>query len=139
LTWGLPPVARATGKLRRMRALAILATAGAVAVPAAAPLTAGAATSRQVEGTVVSVDRGARTFKLRDAERGTFRIKVTSRTTFERVSGFAALKQRMTRIEATIRRSNGAWVASHVERSGGGGSHGGGSGRGGHDDGPGHT
>jgi hypothetical protein len=108
-----------------MRTLVILATAGAVALPAAAPLTAGAASSRQVEGTVVSVDRGTRTFKLRDTQRGTFRITVTSSTTFQRVGGFAGLKQGMTRIEATIRRSNGSWVASHVERSGGGGSHGG--------------
>jgi hypothetical protein len=38
----------------------------------------------------------------------------------------------MTRIEATVRRSNGRWVATIVERSGGGGDHGGG--RGGDDD-----
>ena len=31
----------------------------------------------------------------------------------------------MTRIEATVKRSNGRWVATEVERSGGGGSHGG--------------
>jgi hypothetical protein len=33
----------------------------------------------------------------------------------------------MTRIEANVRRSNGAWVATFVERSGGGGRHGGGA------------
>lgn len=33
----------------------------------------------------------------------------------------------LTRIEAVVRRSGGAWVAASVERSGGGGSHGGGS------------
>jgi hypothetical protein len=32
----------------------------------------------------------------------------------------------MTRIEATVRRSHGRWVALEVERSGGGGEHGGG-------------
>jgi len=31
----------------------------------------------------------------------------------------------MNRIEATVRRSNGRWVALSVERSGGGGRHGG--------------
>ena len=31
----------------------------------------------------------------------------------------------MTNIEAVVRRSNGRWVASEVERSGGGGEHGG--------------
>jgi hypothetical protein len=89
--------------------------------------------TRQYEGTVLSVDRGARTFRLRDSERGTITIKVTARTSFERVSGFSALRAGMTRIEANVRRSNGRWVASHVERSGGGGQHGGGSGGGGDD------
>ena len=32
----------------------------------------------------------------------------------------------MRNIEATVRRSNGRWVAIKVERSGGGGNHGGG-------------
>jgi hypothetical protein len=31
----------------------------------------------------------------------------------------------MTRVEATVRRSGGRWVATLVERSGGGGDHGG--------------
>jgi len=34
----------------------------------------------------------------------------------------------MTRVEATVVRSNGRWVAREVERSGGGGRHGGGGG-----------
>jgi hypothetical protein len=84
------------------------------------------AATRQFEGTIVSVNRSARTFRLRDTERGTVTIKVTSRTRFERVGGFAGLRSGMTRIEADVRRSNGAWVATFVERSGGGGRHGGG-------------
>jgi hypothetical protein len=67
------------------------------------------------EGTVVSVDRDARTFKLRDGERGTIRIKVTGSTVFQRVS-FAGLKKGMRRVEATVKRSNGRWVATKVER-----------------------
>ena len=80
---------------------------------------------RQFEGTVVSVNRDAHSFKLRDSERGTVRIRVTARTRFERISGFSALKSGMRNVEATVRRSDGRWVAREVERSGGGGGHGG--------------
>ena len=104
-----------------MKRIALLATL-AVAV-LAAPAAASAAT--QYEGTVVSVNRDNRTFRLHDSERGTIRIKVTSSTRFERVAGFSGLRTGMTRIEATVRRSNGRWVALDVERSGGGGRHGG--------------
>ena len=83
------------------------------------------AATRQFEGTIVSVNRSARSFRLRDSERGTVTIKVTSSTRFQRVGGFAGLRAGMSRIEANVRRSNGAWVATFVERSGGGGSHGG--------------
>ena len=93
--------------------------------PAATPAPATQAAARQFEGTIVSVDRSARTFRLRDSERGTVTIKVTRNTRFQRVGGFAGLRAGMTRIEANVRRSNGAWVATFVERSGAGGSHGG--------------
>jgi Domain of unknown function (DUF5666) len=101
------------------------------AVAAVAPATSVAAT-REFEGTVVSVNRSNHTFRLHDSERGTIRIKVTGSTRFERISGFSGLRKGMTRIEATVKRSNGRWVATEVERSGGGGDHGGG--RGGDDD-----
>jgi hypothetical protein len=87
--------------------------------------TAGAAAVREFEGTVVSVNRDAKTFRLKDVERGTVRIKVTRNTRFERIDGFAGLKAGAKRIEATVKRKNGAWVALEVERSGGGGEHGG--------------
>src|SRR5690349_6000935 len=99
----------------------------AVALITAAALAAGApaarAATRQYEGTVVSVNRSERTFRLRDSERGTVKIKVTARTRFERVS-FATLRTGQSNIEATVRRSNGRWVAVEVERSGRGGRHG---------------
>jgi hypothetical protein len=104
-----------------MKRFALIATVTAVAL--AAPAAASAAT--EYEGTVVSVNRDNRTFRLHDSERGTIRIKVTRSTSFERIAGFSALRKGMTRIEAIVRRSNGRWVASHVERSGGGGRHGG--------------
>jgi hypothetical protein len=94
---------------------------------AVAALTAGvpaaSAATRSYEGTVVSVDRDSRTFRLRDAERGTVTIKVTSSTRFERISGFSGLRAGARNIETTVRRSGGRWVAVHVERSGGGGNH----------------
>jgi hypothetical protein len=95
----------------------------ALAVPAIGAPAASAAT-RQYEGTVVSVDRGDRSFRLRDGERGTIRVKVVSSTRFERVGGFSGLRAGQTDIEVTVKRSNGRWVATQVERSGGGGHHG---------------
>ena len=112
--------------------LAALGTGSAVATaappaPTAAPAAQGA--TRQFEGTIVSVDRSARTFRLRDSERGTVTIKVTTRTRYQRVGGFAGVRAGLTRIEANVRRANGAWVAAFVERSGGGGRHGASDGR----------
>jgi hypothetical protein len=102
-----------------------LVVAGIAATPAAAAPTADAAALRELEGKVVSVNRDNRTFRLRDSERGTVRIRVTRNTRFERIDGFGALRRGMRRIEATVHRSNGHWVATAVERSGGGGEHGG--------------
>jgi len=109
-----------------LAAFGATAAVGSDATPTTKTTTAAAqAATRQFEGTIVSVDRSARTFRLRDSQRGTVTIKVTSNTRFQRVGGFAGLRAGMTRIEANVRRSNGAWVASFVERSGGGGRHGG--------------
>ena len=102
-----------------MRLVALLTTVAAIALAAPA-----AASAAEFEGTVASVNRDNWTFRLHDSERGTVRIKVTSRTRFERIAGFSALRTGITRIESTVRRSNGRWVASEVERSGGGGRHG---------------
>jgi hypothetical protein len=120
-------------KMRKMTgvAVAVGAFASIAAVGVAAPAapsapTAQATATRQFEGTVVSVNRSARSFRLRDSERGTATIRVTSRTRFERLAGFSSLRRGQTRIEARVRRSNGTWVATEVERSGGGGRHGGG-------------
>ena len=107
---------------------------GAASVPAGAAPTAGSAALRQFEGTVVSKNTAARTFRLRDTERGTVRIHVTRNTRFERIDGLAGLKVGATNIESTVRRRDGRWIATEVERSGGGGQHGGDDSRGGDDD-----
>jgi hypothetical protein len=114
--------------------LAVAVTAFSATVAGAAPERSATAAARHFEGTVVSVNRDARTFRLNDVERGTVRIKVTGNTRFERVGGFAGLKAGAKSIEATVKQMNGAWVALSVERSGGGGKHGGG--KGGADDNP---
>jgi hypothetical protein len=102
-----------------MKLLALLTTIAAVTLAAPA-----AASAAQFEGTVVSVNRDNRSFRLHDSQRGTVRIKVKRTTRFQRIAGFSSLRAGMTRIEATVRRSGGRWVASQVERSGGGGHHG---------------
>ena len=89
---------------------------------AAAPAAAAAA---EFEGTVRSVNRDNRTFRLHDSELGTKRIKVTRNTRFERIGGFAGLRAGMRNIEVVAKRRDGRWVAIEVERSGGGGEHGG--------------
>jgi hypothetical protein len=110
--------------IRTILPLALVVAATAAAPAAAAPAGSAAAV-RQFEGTVVSVNRDDRTFRLRDTERGTVPIRVTRSTRFERIAGFSALRAGMTNIESTVRRSNGRWIATEVERSGGGGDHGG--------------
>jgi Domain of unknown function (DUF5666) len=106
--------------------LGLVVAAAVAALPASASAApAGAAAVREYEGTVVSVNRDNRTFRLRDTERGTVRIRVTRNTRFERIAGFGGLRVGQTNIEATVRRSDGRWVALEVERSGGGGEHGG--------------
>jgi hypothetical protein len=93
-----------------MKRLVPLTLLLALAVPSAA-------SAREVEGTVVAVNRAARTFTLVDEGVRT-RVKVNSRTRYERLSGFSAIKRGMTAVEAIVTRRNGRWVASLVERSG---------------------
>ena len=122
----------------RLRSRLLTAVLAVTMLAAVAVGTASAATVRHVEGRVLSVDRFASTFKLRDSERGTFTIRVTSSTKFERVR-FSTLKAGST-VEATIRRVDGRWRASSVEPNSGSHADDNGNGRhGGNDDGPNHT
>jgi uncharacterized protein DUF5666 len=108
-------------------AAAALAAGASTAHAQASAAPAAAAAAVQYEGTVTAVNRSARTFRIRDRERGAITVRVTSRTRFERLAGFSALRVGMSNVEATVRRSAGRWVATQVERSGGGGEHGGGN------------
>ncbi|MEA2384967.1 MAG: hypothetical protein QOH72_4938 [Solirubrobacteraceae bacterium] len=118
----------------RTRLLAAVAALSLVASFAAVG-SASAATVRHFEGKVVSVDRTAKSFKLRDSQRGTATVFVASSTRFERTS-FAALRAGRS-VEVTVSRVNGRWQASKVQaRAANGG--GGGGGGGGADDAPNH-
>jgi hypothetical protein len=103
----------------------IARTAAPLLVAAAVVAAPASALAAQFEGRIVSVNREAKTFRIHDSERGTKRIKVNSRTRFERINGLAGLKAGQRNIEVTAKRKNGRWVATEVERSGGGGHHGG--------------
>jgi len=92
--------------LRTALPLALVAALAAVA-PAQAGGPASASALQELEGTVVSVNRDTRTFRLRDSERGTVRIKVNRRTRYERIDGFSGLRAGMTDIEALVRRADG--------------------------------
>ena len=100
----------------------LIAVLAAAALPLVAALAAvgpvSAATVRHIEGRVLSVDRDARSFRLRDTERGTFTVFVVRSTRFERTS-FAGLRSG-SGVEATIRRVSGRWQASKVESGRGG-------------------
>jgi Domain of unknown function (DUF5666) len=110
-----------------MKLLALI-TAMALVVPATA---SAQAPLREFEGQVVSVNREAKSFRLHDTERGTVRVHVNRNTRFERIDGMAGLRVGMRRVEVKVRRIDGRWIASEVEKSGGGGEHGGGDRRGG--------
>ncbi len=102
----------------------LIATALTAAIALAAPAVAHGA---EFEGTVVAKNNKAKTFKLRQDEGGgTFTIKVTNSTRFERLSGFGAIKVGARNIDVTARKSGNVWIASEVEISGGAGGGGGG-------------
>jgi hypothetical protein len=103
-------------KLTIVSALAAALAVVATAVPAAAAVQARGLT--EFDGTVLSKNPDNRSFRLRDLERGTVRIFVTSNTRFERINGFAGLKVGARNIESVVRKRDGRWIALEVERSG---------------------
>jgi hypothetical protein len=124
----------------RSRVITILAIAAlTLSAGVAAVGTASAATVRHLEGRVVSVNRDAHSFRLRDSERGTFTVFVAGSTRFQRTS-FSSLRAGRS-VEATVRRVSGRWQATRIEAGAGRhtepGDDNGGRGRG-NDDGPNH-
>ena len=107
--------------------------AGATAPSPTSAATASTAVTRHVEGRVTAINRSTRTFTVRDAERGTLKVKVTSSTKFERVT-FSALRTG-TRVDVRAKRVAGAWNATKVERGEVGDNHDAGDDGGGDDNG----
>ena len=103
-------------KLKLTILAALVAAVAVAAVPSGAGAQVGGLT--EFDGTVVSKNRDNRSFRLRDAERGTVRIFVTRNTRFERVNGFAGLRVGARNIESVVRKRDGRWIALEVERSG---------------------
>jgi hypothetical protein len=123
----------------RSRFLAVLAIAAlALTAGVGAVRSASAASVRHFEGRVLSVDRSAKSFRLRDSERGTVTVFVVQSTRFNRTS-FAAVKTGRS-VEVTVRRVSGRWQASKVEPRAGAGhaEPGDDNGGGGNDDGANH-
>jgi hypothetical protein len=116
-------------------AVLVLATALASATLAAP---AGAAV-RHIDGTVVSKNANNKTFQL-STQSGNVRIRVSSTTAFDRLSGFGALRKGLE-IEVDAKQSSSGLVATKIEprSSGGGDDNGGDDHGGGNDDGPNHT
>ena len=110
LTIAAATAALATGAIAAAGAGAT-ASSTAAATP---PTAASAAATRHVEGRVTAIDRTARTFTVRDAQRGTLKVKVTSSTKFERVT-FSTLRTG-TRVDVRAKRVAGVWNATKVER-----------------------
>ena len=124
---------------RRVTSLfAVLAIATALALAALAGPAAAAV--RHIDGTVVSKNASDKSFQL-STQSGNVRIRVSSATVFERISGFGALRKGLE-LQVDAKQSSNGLLATKIEprsssggnESGGGGGHGGG-----HDDGPNHT
>lgn len=125
-----------TDTLKRTPALLLTAAFLAIAVFGALAATQAQAALRHFDGTVVSKNSDARTFRISTQSGNRVRFHVNRDTEFERIPGGFSGLDRGLRVEVDARRTNHGRLAKLVEkhRSGGGGHH-----RGGSDDGPNHT
>jgi hypothetical protein len=74
---------------------------------------------REFQGTVLSVNRERRRFRLLRSSGRSVTLIVRRTTTFEDIDGFAGLRRGLTDVEVDARRSRGGrWIARHVELSG---------------------
>lgn len=112
-------------------ALAATMMLGALVIQAQAAL-------RHIDGTVLSKNSDNHTFRLTTQGGSKVRVKVTSSTVFQRISGFGDLHKGL-RVEVEAKTTSNGLVATHVETPGGADDNGGNHGGGGADDGPNHT
>lgn len=119
---------------RRVPSLIALLAIATVLLAAVLAAPAGAAV-RHIDGTVVSKNAKEDTFRM-STQSGAVRVRVTSATVFERISGFAGLHKGLE-VQVDAKQTGSGLVATKIEpqahkESGGGGA-------GGHGDGPNHT
>jgi phage baseplate assembly protein gpV len=88
---------------------------------------------RHFDGTVLSKDRAAHTFRIKAENGNRVRFRVNGKTEFERIPGGFRGLHRGLRVEVNAKRTSHGFVAKHVEKHRRGGGHGGGG-----DDGPNH-
>jgi Domain of unknown function (DUF5666) len=126
-----------TTTLKRAPVLVLTTTLLAMAVFGALAATQAQAALKHFDGTVVSKNSDARTFRIKTESGNRVRFHVNGDTKFERIPGGFSGLDRGLRVEVDAKRTNHGRLAKLVEkhRSGGGGGHH----RGGADDGPNHT
>ena len=113
--------------------LAIAVLAGALMLGVLA--TQAQAALIHLDGTILSKDVGAKTFRISTQSGKQVRVKVNASTVFQRITGgFGGLRKGM-RVEVEAKQTSSGLLAKHVEpkESGGGGGGGGGG-----NDGPNH-
>lgn len=104
--------------MRTMKSIAVAAAALMAGSSAAAAVAATSSSTapppvRQVQGSVVGVQRNAHTFRVRDRVRGVLTVKVTTRTRYEHMAGFSAVRNR-ARLQIRAQRIGGVWRAVSV-------------------------
>jgi hypothetical protein len=103
---------------RKLIALAVASVAAFGIAAGSAPAKHGDDnTTSKLEGRVLSVNKTARTFRLRDSERGTATIVVTRSTKFDHIR-FSQVRPGKL-LEVRYRLTNGRKVATKVEPGGG--------------------
>jgi hypothetical protein len=119
---------------RSNRSLATALTAAFLLLGLIGPGGAGAVTLKHFDGTVLSKNGQAQTFRLRTESGREVKLRVNATTRFERIAGGFSGLHRGLRVEADARRTDNGLLARQVGRPGGGGGSGGGA-----DDGPNHA
>jgi Ni/Co efflux regulator RcnB len=99
--------------MRRLTIAIVLAAVAALSLGAAAAPAKHGDSANRLEGRVLSVNRSAHTFRLKDAQRGTATVAYTSATKFDRMKSSALRAGK--RVEVLYKVSGGRKVATKIE------------------------
>ncbi len=102
---------------RRRLALLSVAVIAALSMAAIAVPMASASRdqSQDFRGKVVSTSHHPKTVKVNTRSRGKLGFRVTQRTRYDHIKGFAALKPGL-KVEVHAKHRNGGWVATKIDR-----------------------